>query len=500
MGIHFQVLSDEDLERIHWGTLHILEKIGVQVDSPTCRKLLKDNGCEVDEKTRIAKIPSHLVEEALSKKKTSITLAGRNPKYDAKLDMNHSYMTANGNGAVAVDFETGTRRPSTKQDLVKSSRIIDALQNVHIHWPMVSSTDQQGSVVHLHDLDASLNNTEKHVMYETAVTISDAKGLVEMGYIAAGGEKEYRRRPLTSCLQCTYAPLQHDAGVMDASLELAKSGVPLVFFGMPQPGATGPATLVGSLVVGNAEVLSALTMTQLAIPGASVIYGMGNAPLDMRTTIRAGGSPEHALSSAMATELAHYYGMPSCVGVSATAKEPGDQAVLEYYTGCVGPLLAGADLMCGIGLLEDSSCLFLEQIVIDDEIVGAICPADQGRVGGRRHDGDRRHREGRPGEGLPRAEAHPAAHEERVLHAQPDRQALVRRVVPGRLEVAQGEGEGQGQDDTRDPQGTGSREGRPEEAGRRDREVQEADVGRGVQDPLRENSNWPDAWTASVPS
>jgi len=113
-------------------------------------------------------------------------------------------------------------------------------------------------------------------------------------------------------------------------------------------------------------------MIQLSTPGAAVIYGMGNAPLDMRTTIRAGGSPEHAISSAMATELAHHYGMPSCVGVSATAKEPGDQAVMEYYTGCVGPLLAGADLMCGVGLLEDSSCLFYEEIVIDDEIVGAI--------------------------------------------------------------------------------------------------------------------------------
>ncbi|HEX9908665.1 MAG TPA: trimethylamine methyltransferase family protein, partial [Thermoplasmata archaeon] len=202
--------------------------------------------------------------------------------------------------------------------------------------------------------------------------ISDAKYLTEMGYIAAGGEKEYRRRPSSSCLQCTYAPLQHDAGVMDASLEFAKSGVPLVFFGMPQPGATGPSTLVGSLVVGNAEVLSAITMVQLSTPGSAVIYGMGNAPLDMRTTIRAGGSPEHALSSAMATELAHHYGLPSCVGVSATAKTPGDQAVLEYYTGCVGPLLAGADLMCGVGLLEDSSCLYYEQIVIDDEIVGAI--------------------------------------------------------------------------------------------------------------------------------
>lgn len=371
-GVRFNILSESDLDRIHWGTLHILEKVGVQVDSPVCRRLLKDNGCEVDEKTRIAKIPSHLVEHALQKKKASITLAGRNPKYDAKLDLNRSFMTANGNGAVAVDFETGKRRPSTKKDVVNSSKIIDALQNVHIHWPMVSSTDQHPSTVHLHDFDASLNNTEKHVMYETGVTLSDAKTLTEMGYVAAGGEKEFRRRPLSSCLQCTYAPLQHDAGVMDASLYFADKGVPLVFFGMPQPGATGPATLVGSLVVGNAEVLSALTMIQLSTPGAAIIYGMGNAPLDPRTTIRAGGSPEHAISSAIATELAHYYGMPSCVGVSATAKEPGDQAVMEYYTGCVGPLLAGADLMCGVGLLEDSSCLFYEQIVIDDEIVGAI--------------------------------------------------------------------------------------------------------------------------------
>jgi trimethylamine--corrinoid protein Co-methyltransferase len=371
-GIRFQILDKSDLQRIHEGTLHILEKVGVQVDSEACRRLLKDSGCDVDERTRVAKIPSHLVQEALAKKRPSIVLAARNPKFDAQLDRNHSYMTANGNGAVTVDFETGRRRASTKDDVAKTSRIIDYLPNVHVQWPMVSSMDQHPSVVHLHDLDASVNNTEKHVMYETGVTVSEAKSLTEMGYIAAGGEKEFRRRPTTSCLQCTFAPLQHDAGVMDASLYFAEAGVPLVFFGMPQPGATGPATLVGSLVVGNAEVLSALTMVQLHAPGAAVIYGMGNAPLDMKATVRSGGSPEHALSSAMATELAHWYGMPSCVGVSATAKKPGDQAVLEYYTGCVGPLLAGADLMCGVGLLEDSSSLFFEQIVIDDEIVGAI--------------------------------------------------------------------------------------------------------------------------------
>ncbi len=371
-GIRFQILSEDDLQRIHWGTLHILDRVGIQVDSEAARRLLRENGATVDDRTRIVKFPSNLVTEALAKTKKSITLAGRDSKYDAMLDGHHSYITANGNGAVTLDFETGKRRPSTKEDVVKTSRIIDYLGNVHIHWPMVSSMDQPPSVVHLHDLDASVNNTQKHVMYETGVTLREAKQLTEMGYLAAGGEKEFRRRPINSCLQCTFAPLQLDAGVMDASMYFAESGVPLVFFGMPQPGATGPATLVGSLVVGNAEVLAALAITQLHAPGSAVIYGMGNAPLDMKTTVRSGGSPEHALSSAMATELAHWYGMPSCVGVSATAKVPGDQAVLEYYTGLSGPLLAGADLMCGIGLLEDSATLHYEQIVVDDEIVGAV--------------------------------------------------------------------------------------------------------------------------------
>src|SRR3990170_1958451 len=379
-GIRFQILSDDDLDKVHWSSLHVLQTVGIQVDSAAGRKILKDAGADVDERSRVVRIPPHLVEEALRKTKSSITLAARNPKYDARLDGSRSYMTANGNGAVTVDFDTGERRPSTKQDVSSTSRIIDHLSDVHVHWPMGSSMDQHPSTVHLHDLDASLNNTEKHVMYETGVTVQEAKCLTEMGYIAAGGEKEFRRRPLTSCLQCTFAPLQLDAGVIDASLYFAEAGVPLVFFGMPQPGATGPATLVGSLVVGNAEVLSALTMVQLHAPGAAVIYGMGNAPLDMRTTVRAGGSPEHALSSAMATELAHWYGLPSCVGVSATAKEPGAQAVLEYYTGCVGPLMAGADLMCGIGLLEDSTSLFYEQIVIDDEIVGAIARLIRGEL------------------------------------------------------------------------------------------------------------------------
>lgn len=371
-GIQFRILDKQDLEKIHWATLYILEKVGVRVDSIRYRKLLIENGCDLNDRSGTVRIPSHLVEEALSRKKTSITLAGRDPRYDAPQDMSHSYVTASGNGAIAVDFESGKRRPSVKEDVAKSSRIIDALPNVHIHWPMVTSTEKNPRTAHLHDLDASLNNTGKHVMFETGVTMLDAKYLSLMSHVAGGGEKEFRRRPITSALQCTFAPLQHDAQVTDAGIEFARNGLPLVWFCMPQLGATGPATIAGSIALGNAEVLSALVMTQLAVPGAAVIYGLGIAPLDMKTAVRAGGSPEHAVCSAIATELAHFYGMPSCVGVSSTANAPGDQACIETFTGLAGPLFAGADSMCGIGLLEDGTCLHLEEIVIEDEIVAVI--------------------------------------------------------------------------------------------------------------------------------
>lgn len=371
-GIRFKMLSDADIDRIHWSTLYILDKVGVQVDSQMCRDLLRENGCTVDDRTRVCRIPPHLVQEALRKKKSAITLAARNPKYDAELDLNHSYVTSNGNGITTWDPISGKRRSSTKRDQEESSRICDAVRNVHIHWPMVSCTDQHPSVIHLHDLDACLNNTEKHIMYETGVTISDAKFLSDMGYVAAGGEKEFRRRPICSAFQCTFAPLQHDAGVMEAGIEFARSGVPVVYFAMPQPGATGPVTLVGSVVVGNAEVLSALVITQLAVPGAAVIHGFGIAPMDMRATVRAGGSPEHAITSAMGAEIAHHYGMPTVGAISSTAKEPGDQACIETYTGAVGCLLAGADIISGIGLLEDSGSLFFEEVIIEDEIVEIV--------------------------------------------------------------------------------------------------------------------------------
>lgn len=80
-----------------------------------------------------------------------------------------------------------------------------------------------------------------------------------------------------------------------------------------------------------------------------------------------------ASQSAAFSQIAHSLGFPSLVGgFVTTAKEPDEQAAYEKFASAVTPILAGADMIAGIGLIEDCRTLWLEQLVIDDEMTRII--------------------------------------------------------------------------------------------------------------------------------
>ncbi len=369
----YPVLAKDDIGRIHEAALRELERIGVKVGTAKGRALLKKAGATVDERTEVVKIPASLVEEAIDRTSKRIVLAGRNPEEDADLDRQHVHICNDGNGPLAIDFETGERRLSTADDLAKSALVSNALDNLHVFWPMVTSQDEPASIRTYVDLKVSFMHTDKHVQFATAVTPENARRLIAMAVAVAGSGEALRDRPIVSSVHTSIAPLQHDGGNMDTAFVFGEAGVPVAIFTMPGPGTSGPVTLAGAIVVAAMEFLSGLTMCQLANPGCPVIWGTGIAPLDMRTTTRAGGSPEHGLTGAAVTQLAHAYGVPSlCGGFDATASVPGTQAALEQFASGLSLVLGGADLIVGTGLLEDARTLWLEQLFIDDEMVSMI--------------------------------------------------------------------------------------------------------------------------------
>jgi len=70
----------------------------------------------------------------------------------------------------------------------------------------------------------------------------------------------------------TASPLGHDGGSLDAACWRLKAPIHNWFHDMAALLNTGPATLAGTLVVGNAEVITGTALLQLAYPGAPVFY------------------------------------------------------------------------------------------------------------------------------------------------------------------------------------------------------------------------------------
>lgn len=363
------VLDGAGVQSIRYAALEILEVTGVAVRSEKAQKILREAGCEVDKKSAVVRFPPSLVEEMARKNDRAVTFYGRTRQHDARLDFDHVHVCSDGNGTEAMDFETRQRRASTKADVAKSAFVADALKGHGINWPNVTSQDAPHGTRHIHDLQASMENTEKHITLATNTTTWEVQDVIEMASAAVGGRDELKRRPIISSIHTSSSPLVIEGEGLEAGLVAADAGIPICFYVMPGPGATGPATLAGSVAVGVAEALAGNTIFQLHRPGTAYVFSCGMANLDMKTSTRAGGSPEHGLTSAAYAQMAHHYGFPALVGgFVTTAKEPDQQAAYEKFASAVTPILAGADMIAGIGLLEDCRTVWLEQLVIDSEI------------------------------------------------------------------------------------------------------------------------------------
>ena len=72
------------------------------------------------------------------------------------------------------------------------------------------------------------------------------------------------------------------------------------------------------MTLSNAEALAAITLTQLARPGAPVCYGTFTSNVDMKSGAPAFGTPEHFRASLVAGQLARHIDLPwRCASGSA---------------------------------------------------------------------------------------------------------------------------------------------------------------------------------------
>ncbi len=368
-GIDLNVLSPTDVEQIHQATLKVLHATGVRFPSEAALDVWEAHGAQVDRSSGMVRPAPDLVEKALSSAPPVYTLAARDPALDLPLDGLNTYAGTDGCGVEVIDLHSGERRRSCLQDVADIARVADALPQVGFHWVAVSAQDMPPETRSLYELRAIWQNSSKHVQTESIYTEREAHAAVRMAELMAGGADALRERPLLSIMQCTASPLGQDGGSLDAALIAAAAGLPVGFMTMASAASTAPATLAGTLVVGNAEVISALAMIQLAHPGAPVYYAAAQTAMDLRTGGYTGGGPEDFLFGAATNALAEYYHVPLSMGSFATgAHQPDWQAGIENSMSTFMATASRADMLLGVGLLHGSRIWSYEQMLMDCEI------------------------------------------------------------------------------------------------------------------------------------
>ncbi len=366
-SLKHELLTQKQVDTLKGGTLHLLEEVGVHFPSQKAQEIFREHGAHVDTETDIVRIPSDLVEKAMSTAPRSFILGGREERFDLQLDGKHSYLATDGCGVHVIDIETREQRPSRKEDVARMARISDALPMVGFYWPMVSAQDY-GRTAPLHECHAGLTNTLKHVRGGTTVFPQLAKYIVEMATVVAGSEEVRRARPPICANICTIAPLAQDGSGIETALVFAEAGIPTSFMAMPTMGSTAPATPLGALVTGDAEVVSAMVLMQLAYPGAPVFHSNLISLMHPRT----GGyiSDVSLPTTWIAAQMAHAWNVPSLGGgsVSSDASDIGWESGFKAGMGAVKTPLMGGDVCGYMGMLEGSMLLYPEQIILDHEI------------------------------------------------------------------------------------------------------------------------------------
>ena len=371
-------LTQKEIYKIHSTTVEILEKTGVKVFSEDALKLLSDAGATVDSKSKLVKIPENLIDEVVKKSPKCTTLYGRDPKHDVVFGDGRSCVMTDSTGIKTMEIDTGNVRPSTKRDLADASRLVDGLENIQVFSTMVDALDYPEKIMRLEEFEAMLCNTGKNICHG-AKGRDEAANLVRMASVVAGGPEELRKRPMFHLMQTPVSPLVHDKDNTDGLLEAANYGIPLAIMNMPQGGMTSPMTMAGTIALSNAEVLSGMLIARLANPDVPLIYGSCATIAEVRIKdyTLVCGLIESGLIAAANAQLARYYNYPSEVGLTFGSILDDWVSPLRIIT-AVMIANAKADILFGVGLVNKSTTLSFEELVVDNDLAGAVLRETKG--------------------------------------------------------------------------------------------------------------------------
>ncbi len=360
-----EILTEEQVEAIHRGTLNVLEKTGMRFEHQRALKLFEQNDCQVDYDAMRVRIPSGLVEECLRKAPSSFYIKARDPENDMQLGGNSLYFGATC-GMGIVDLDTQKLRPATKKERDDGCVVIDALDNIRCIGAYTPYFEVEGipPCMYIPEAFAAV------IRYTTKVAISayqlDSEVFSFAMAKAAGTE--------TIQVCSNSPPMTCSSDTIQAMFRAIEAGFPIQIGGGVTMGATSPASLAGAVILLNAQSTGAIVLTQLIKPGTRIISSDFALSQDMRTGSPAFGNIGGVLHVAVFNQMWRRYGIPANTPIPGftSSKIIDFQSSYEKAIGALATAVSGGSKIDFHGGVYGEVSWHPFQAILDRDIAGMI--------------------------------------------------------------------------------------------------------------------------------
>ncbi len=363
-------LDEKLIGEIIGEAVSILSELGIEVNNSRVTELLTSHGAKADKAKNRVYLNEAMIEKALETAPSEISLYDVLGEKTHDLSGDNVYFTPGSAAINILDYETGSMRKPTTSDYIQYAMVISGLKNIASQSTAFIPGDVHEKISAGYRLYLSLLYCEKPVV-TGAFTIEGFEVMKDFQLAVRGDREELKAKPLTIFSCCPTSPLKWSDVTSQNLLDCAEYHIPVEFIAMPLSGFMAPVTLTGTLVQHTAETLSGVVISQLAAPGAPVLYGGSPAIFDVRYETTPMGAVETEMIDCAYNEIGKHLGLPTQAYIALSDSKLLDaQAGLETSMGATLAALAGINNISGPGMLDFESCQSLEKLVLDNEICG----------------------------------------------------------------------------------------------------------------------------------
>jgi trimethylamine--corrinoid protein Co-methyltransferase len=365
-----EVLTDEQIERIHDASMRVLETIGMDFLLDEARDILARAGARVESGTKRVRFDRAMVLEHVAKAPAIFTLTARDPARNLTFGANNINFGTVASAPYCSDLDGGRRTGNFTDycNLVRLAQGFNVIQFIG-GYP-VEPVDLPPDTRHLDCYYANITLSDRiwHPYSLSRQRIWDALAMLAIARDVP--QEQLHAEPGLFTVVNTSSPLRVDAPMLEGVIEMARAGQAIAVTPFTLSGAMSPVTIAGALTQQNAEALAVIAFAQIVKPGTPVLYGGFTSNVDMKSGAPAFGTPEYTRAALAGGQLARRYKLPYRSSNANACNVPDAQAAYESMMSLWGAVMGHANMVLhAAGWMEGGLTASFEKMVIDAELL-----------------------------------------------------------------------------------------------------------------------------------